>query len=90
MRYTRNNDFVMREIAGEAFLIPVGNASVKFNGMITLNSVSAYIWKKLENPISKDELISAMLEDYEVEKEQVEKDVTEFLNMLKQLEMVNC
>ena len=90
MKYTRNNDFVMREIAGEAFLIPVGNASVKFNGMITLNAVSAYIWKKLENPISKEELISAMLEDYEVEKEQVEKDVTEFLNMLKQLEMVNC
>lgn len=89
MKYTHNNDFVMREIAGETFLIPVGNASVKFNGMITLNSVSAYIWKKLENPVSQEELVSAMLEDYEVEKEQLEKDVTEFLNMLKQLGMVN-
>ena len=34
-------EFVLREIAGEAVLVPVGDAAKEFNGLINLNDVAA-------------------------------------------------
>ena len=32
----RNTDFMLREIAGEVVLVPTGQATQNFNGMITI------------------------------------------------------
>lgn len=42
-----NQNFVLREIAGEAMLVPTGEISAKINGFIALNEVGAVIVKKL-------------------------------------------
>ena len=88
MKIIRNNDFVMREIAGETFLIPVGEASVRFNGMITLNGMSAFLWKALESEKSEDELVKEILDVYEVEEEQAREDLVEFLGRMKNMNMI--
>lgn len=85
----RSNDFVLREIAGDAFLIPVGEASVKFNGMITLNGMSAFIWKELETGKTEEELVERVLEIYESTEAEVKADVQEFLAQLKKMDMVH-
>ena len=84
----RNNNFVLREIAGDSFLIPVGDASVQFNGMITLNTTSAFIWKSLENAKTEDELVAEILEVYESSEKQVRMDVKDFLSQLKSIQMI--
>lgn len=89
MRIVRNNDFVLREIVGESFLIPVGEISAKFNGMITLNGMSAFLWKNLENAITEEELVNAILEAYEVEEAQAKEDLKEFLKRMKSFEMIS-
>lgn len=88
MKIVRNNDFIMREIAGETFLIPVGEASVQINGMITLNGMSAFIWKALETEKTEEGLIKEILNVYEVGEKQVKEDLAEFLERMKSLNMV--
>lgn len=88
MKIIRNNDFVMRQIAGETFLIPVGEASVKFNGMITLNNISAFIWKELETEKSGDELVKAVLDVYDVEEAEAREDIMRFLDSMKSMNMI--
>ena len=39
-KYKANPDFLLREVAGEAVLIPVGEAGVFENSVISLNAVS--------------------------------------------------
>lgn len=41
-------EFVLRELVGETILVPVGRTALQLNGMITLNPVSAQIWRGLE------------------------------------------
>lgn len=41
-------EFVLRELVGETILVPVGRTALQLNGMITLNPVSAQIWRGLD------------------------------------------
>ena len=50
-----NSDFVMRNIAGENILVPTGEAAEKFNGMITMNEVAAFMWKNIDEVESKED-----------------------------------
>ena len=84
----RNNNFVLRKIAEESFLIPIGDASTQFNGMITLNTTSAFIWRALENAKTEEQLIAEILEIYDSSEDQVKTDINEFLTQLKSLQMV--
>ncbi len=59
--------FVLRTIAGSNIVVPVGKASVDFNGMITLNDSAAFLWQKLEAGAELDDLVAALLAEYEVD-----------------------
>ena len=60
--------FLLRNIADKTLLIPTDDRIKKFEGAILLNEVSALVWRKLQNPISKDDLLKAVLNEFEVEK----------------------
>ena len=75
--------FILRDVAGKTFVVATGELSKKFKGMITLNETGKFIWKLLENDITKEEIVEKMLEVYEgVERSLVEKDVDIFVEKL--------
>ena len=59
-------DFLLRKVADCYVVVPVGKATVDFNGMMNLNETGAFLWEKLENDTTKEELLKAMLDEYEV------------------------
>lgn len=77
-----NEGFMLREVAGNYVVVPVGKASEKFKGVINLNEVGAFLWKKVEQGLSEEEIVEALLSEYDVEKEQAKKDVENFINKL--------
>ena len=77
-----NEGFMLREVAGNYVVVPVGKASEKFKGVINLNAVGAFLWKKIEEGLSEEEIVEALLSEYDVEKEQAKKDVENFINKL--------
>ena len=75
--------FVLRNVVDEYILMPVGDNIAKFNGTILLNEVSAFVWEKLQNPISKSDLLQAVLDEFEVEKAVAAADLDALLTTLK-------
>lgn len=78
----RNPDFLMREVADTVVVVPVGAATAKFPGMITLNGTGAFLWQQLEQEQTLDSLTAAMVENYEVSEDVARADVRSFLDRL--------
>ncbi len=81
-------EFVLREIAGDLLLVPAGKTALDFNGMITLNEMGGEIWKLLPQVADEEELISRLLEEYEVQEDVLRRDVEAFLGELRGLKIL--
>lgn len=77
-------DFVLRQVADTWVVLPVGQTSVDFNGMLTLNDSGAILWKALEQGGGAKELADALCAEYEVEYAVALADAKEFLEKLEQ------
>ncbi len=71
--------FVLRVVGGENIVVPVGEISKTFHGMITLNETSAFLWNFFNEEHTEEEAVEALLNEYEVEKEVVQEDVKSFM-----------
>lgn len=78
------NEYIMRNIAGDDVLVPIGKTVTDFNGLIILNEMAKFIWEKMIEVESEDELLNCILDEYEVEKDVAKADLDEFLNILKE------
>ena len=78
-----NSEYVMREIAGDTILIPIGDTFNNFNGLVILNELAKFIWEKMPQAKDEEELLNYILDEYEVEREVAKADLDEFLEMLK-------
>ena len=81
--------FIMREIVGEYVLVPVGDTALRFNGIISLNDVGSFIWKGLEAEKEREEILADILDEFEVTKEEAEKDMDEFLELLQKNQLID-
>lgn len=81
-------ELISREIAGERFLVPVGKSVYDANGLFILTDVGAFIWDLIPNVDNQDQILSAVLTEYQVDEETAKKDITEFLQKLVDLEII--
>lgn len=77
-----NNEFVMREIAGDYVVVPVGSTVADFNKLITLNDTGAFLWERLNEEVGVNELTDMLVKEYEVNRETAETDVKDFIKLL--------
>ena len=77
------NGFVVRSIAGESVVVALGEASKNFNGIIKLNDTGRFLWDRLSQGVEMDELVDAILSEYEIDRETAAADVASFVNTLK-------
>ena len=80
--------FILRQVAGSYLVISAGGDSVDFNGMITVNETGAFLWEKLTAGATKEELVDAMLAEYEIDAETAEADIAEFIKLLEDNELL--
>lgn len=76
--------FVLRNVVDEYLLMPTGDNIGKFSGTVLLNEVSAYVWKKLLTPQSRDDLLQAILDEFEVDKTTAAADLDNLLKTLRE------
>lgn len=81
-------EFILREVAGETILVPVGSTALKFNGIITLDPVGAAIWKGLEAGKDREAILEEILENFEVELKVASEDLDAFLQQLREKEFL--
>ena len=75
--------FLLRKVGTQNVVVAIGAQSRNFNGIIRLNDTGKFLWEKLSKEISEDDLISAMISEYEIDEKTARDDITEFINTLK-------
>lgn len=82
-------DFIVRSIMGENILVPHGQTAMDFNGLITLNDVALDIWKLLPEAEDEAAVVEEMLKIYDVDRPTLEADVAEFMEQLREAELID-
>ena len=83
-----SNQFILRTIADEHLLIPVGESAISVKGLIALSESGLLLYKKLMDACSREDLIAALTAEYEVSEEEAAQDTDAFLNQMRQLNML--
>lgn len=78
-------ELVKRDIAGDTILVPVGKTVYDSNGLFILNELGAFLWDRLEAADTEEELLHAILNEYEVTEDVAAEDLQTFLNKLREL-----
>ena len=79
----RKPGFIVRKISGQNVAVAIGEASKSFHGMIKLNDTGLIIWNALAKDVTEDDIVAAILEQYDVSREQASEDVHNFVEVLK-------
>lgn len=75
--------FVLREVAGDVVVLPSGDLEI--NAMITLNESAAFLWRKMQEEITVDQLVQAVVESYpDVDAATAKLAVEGFVEQLKE------
>ena len=75
-------ELIMREIAGDVILVPVGRTVLENNGLFLLNGISGRIWELLQTGKSAEEILAVLVEEYDAPVQVIQQDLEEFLNEL--------
>ena len=75
--------FVLREVLGEKVVLPSGE-NLDLNMMITLNETAELIWQRLTVGAEMDELVQALLAEYDVDEARAKASVERFVARLKE------
>ena len=76
--------FILRKIAGEDIVVPIGGNIANFNGIINLNESAAFLWRELQQDLSIEELVDKLIKEYEINEEIASNDVQSFVDILVQ------
>lgn len=80
--------FILREMSKEeglSVVVGVGENAEKLNGYLTLNESGALIWKTLSKGATVDDVVSAMLAEYDAPEELIRNDVLLVIEKLKEI-----
>lgn len=79
--------FLLRSVAGKNIVVPVG-AELDFGGMITLNDTGKFMWEQLCCETDADSLLKKVLSEYDVSEEVAKTDMNNFINKLRELNIL--
>lgn len=81
----KNPDFITRNVAGEALLVPVARARADLSEVLVLEGIGGTVWSLLDELHSERDLLAAILDEYEVDEATAAADLRAFLEELGRL-----
>ena len=79
-----SKDFILQKVGSSYVAVPVGKASKTFHGMVRLNETGVFLWKKLsEKDCTEEDLVNAILEEYNITREIAAADVHRIVEQLR-------
>jgi len=80
--------FMLRSVGGRHVVVAIGKASEEFNGLIKLNETGAFLWKQLEKGTTYDDMLSALLNEYEVDEATARQGIDAFIETAKNANLI--
>ncbi len=72
--YSKNPDFVQRDVAGECILVPIRRTLTDAKSIFVLNDTGAALWNRIDGTRPIHEIASEFAEEYDVAAEQLSQD----------------
>lgn len=85
---TIKKELIKRDIAGDTVLVPVGKTVYESNGLFILNELGSFLWDLLPEAENEDGLVAAVLREYDVDEATARQDIAEFLDKLRQMNIL--
>ena len=80
---TKTDHVVERKVRDNLILVPMKTGPARLDALYTLNETAGFIWENITPGIIEDELVTRLVEKYEVSKESAQQDVRRVLERLK-------
>lgn len=74
--------FLLREVAGNTVVVPIGDEAVEFNGVITINETGKFIWELMQDGIEKEDILAKYIKEYNISEEEAKEDIKTFIQIL--------
>lgn len=81
-------NLILKSIAGNHIVVPVGAENLDFKGMITLNDTGAFLWNRLIQECTEEELVQSLLAEYEVDESTAREGVAAFIQKLQEADFL--
>ena len=75
--------FLLRQVAGQTVVLPVSD-ELDLNMMITLNDTGKFLWVRLQEGITMEALVEAVLKEYDVEEAEAKLQIEKFVGKLNE------
>jgi len=82
-------NFAIQEVTDFWAAVPVGKDAKKYKGVMSLNESAKDMMEFLREDITEEELVQKMLKEYVVPEEQLRKDVSDFIQKLKDADVLD-
>ena len=79
-------NYVMRNILGTNVIV---NITGDGKSILKLNETASYMFEKMKEGISREDLIDMMLKEYKVDRSLLEKDYDKFCNQLIEMDVID-
>jgi hypothetical protein len=76
---SRSPSVVTRKTGIEYVLVPVANNIADMNSVYTLNETGAFIWDQIDGKRTVSEIITAVAQEYDIDKDTASNDVLDFV-----------
>ena len=86
--FKKQEDIVSREIAQETILVPIRGKLADMERIFSLDHVAEYIWQNLDGERSLKQIRDGVLDIFDVEKDQAEGDISEFIGELEEAGLI--
>lgn len=74
---------ILRSVAGEHMLIPVGETVFEYNGIFMITESGKFLWENIVNGADENELADLLAKEYGIDSATALEDVNEFIETLK-------
>jgi hypothetical protein len=79
---------VSRTIGGQCVLVPIAERGADLDSIFNLNRVAAFVWENLDGKRTAADLVEAVVQRFEVDRERAEADTLELLETLQGIRAV--
>jgi hypothetical protein len=86
--YKKSDSIVSRKIGDECILVPIRQDVGDLESIYTLNESGALIWELIDGKLKVGEIRESLLEAFEVEPEEAERDLIEHLQQLEGIKAI--
>lgn len=77
--------FITHDSDGEQIMVAVGDAAAQFHGLVRSNQTAAFIIDCLKQENTEEQIVDAVLEQFDASREMVTRDVHQMIANLKQI-----